>query len=184
MRERQILTSLMLAVLLTVSCDRTRSSTGWDYAPDMYYSEAYETWAPNENFPDGLTMRTPVKGTIPREMIPFGYEKSEEELARAGRELRNPLPAELPHIKRGRELYGVFCKMCHGEQGDGQGFLFTSGRYPYPPANLSGESVVARADGELYHAITVGYGVMGAHGAMIGQDDRWKIIHFIRAELQ
>jgi mono/diheme cytochrome c family protein len=181
---RYIFTSIGLVLLMAVSCDRTRSSTGWDYMPDMYYSEAYETWAPNENFPDGINMRTPVEGTIPRDMVPFAFEKSEEELARAGRELRNPLPAEVVQIERGGELYGVFCKMCHGEQGDGQGFLFTSGRYPYPPANLTGDAVVARADGELYHAITVGYGVMGAHGAMIGQDERWQIVHYIRAELQ
>ena len=181
---RYVFTSIGLVLLMAVSCDRTRSSTGWDYMPDMYYSEAYETWAPNENFPDGLTMRTPVKGTIPREMVPFAYEKSEEDLVRAGRELRNPLPAEQAHIERGGELYGVFCKVCHGEKGDGQGFLYTSGRYPYPPVNLTDEAVVAHPDGEYYHAITLGYGVMGAHGAMIGQDDRWRIIHYIRAELQ
>ena len=181
---RYILSTIGLVLLMAVSCDRTRSSTGWDYAPDMYYSEAYETYTPNENFPDGLTMRTPVEGTVPREMVPFGYVKSEEDLARAGRELNNPLPAEQLHVEQGGVLYGVFCKACHGELGDGQGFLYTSGRYPYPPSDLTGESVVARADGELYHAITVGYGVMGAHGAMIGQNERWKIIHYIRAELQ
>ncbi len=184
MQEKQILIGLAVTVLLMVSCDRTRSSTGWDYAPDMYYSEAYETWAPNENFSDGLTMRTPVKGTIPREMVPFAYEKSLEDLARAGRELSNPLPAHQEHITRGGELYSMFCRMCHGAQGDGQGLLFTSGRYPYPPANLTSEAVKVRTDGEYYHAITVGYGVMGAHGAMLAQDARWEIVHYMRAVLQ
>src|SRR6056297_3594016 len=96
---RYILSTIGLVLLMGVSCDRTRSSTGWDYAPDMYYSEAYETYTPNENFPDGLTMRTPVEGTVPREMVPFGYVKSEEDLDRAGRELNNPLPAEQLHIE-------------------------------------------------------------------------------------
>ena len=68
--------------------------------------------------------------------------------------------------------------------GDGQGFLYTSQRYPYPPANLISEEVKAKKDGEYYHAITVGYGIMGAHGAMIGPEDRWKIILHIRENLQ
>ena len=72
---KKLLISSLLLITVFASCDRTRSSTGWDYAPDMYYSEAYETYTPNPNFEDGLTMRTPAKGTIPRDMIPFNYEK-------------------------------------------------------------------------------------------------------------
>jgi len=39
-------------------------------------------------------------------------------------------------------------------------------------------------DGEIYHSITVGYGIMGAHGGMIVPEDRWKIILHIRNDLQ
>ena len=73
---------------------------------------------------------------------------------------------------------------CHGEQGDGQGHLFTSQRYPYPPASLVSDKVKDLKDGEIYHSITVGYGIMGAHGNMIRPEDRWKIILHIRENLQ
>lgn len=181
---RYSLISLVLITVFAMSCDRTRSSTGWDYMPDMYYSEAYETYTPNENFEDGLTMRTPVEGSVPRDMIPFPYEKTDEDRILAGQELINPFLVDDETVTEGKRLYGMFCVNCHGDKGDGQGFLFTSKRYPYPPASLVNEKVTGMPDGEVYHAITVGYGVMGQHGSMISQDGRWQIINYIRAELQ
>lgn len=181
---KHLLIPIGLIILATVSCDRTRTSTGWDYMPDMYYSEAYETNAPNENFADGLTMRTPVEGTVPRGIVPFPYKKSDEDRVLAGREMINPVELSESSVSAGKKAFGVFCSTCHGEKGDGQGFLYTSGRYPYPPASLVNEKLIEMKDGEIYHAITVGYGVMGAHGAMISQADRWNIINYIREELQ
>jgi len=175
---------ILSGLLAGLSCDRTRSSTGWDYAPDMYYSEAYESYTSNEHFGDGITQRTPVEGTIPRGQIPFPYDKTEEDRILAGKEMINPVKRTDAAVERGEEVYRIFCLTCHGVQGDGQGYLYTSQRYPYPPASLINERVLAQSDGEIYHAISVGYGVMGAHGAMISQPDRWKIIHYLRAELQ
>jgi hypothetical protein len=81
-------------------------------------------------------------------------------------------------------MYIRYCDICHGETGEGDGFLFTSGKYLLPPASLTAERALNRSDGELFHAITVGFGVMGAHGSQIQVDDRWKIVHYIREELQ
>jgi hypothetical protein len=152
--------------------------------PDMYYSNAYETYTPNPNFSDGLTMREPVEGTIPRDMVPFKWEKTDEDRIAAGNELVNPWENSQENLERGKEAYGIFCLSCHGEQGDGQGYLFTSKRYPYPPASLVNDKVKDLKDGEIYHSITVGYGIMGAHGNMIRPEDRWKIILHIRENLQ
>lgn len=181
---KRIFVIIASGLLVMAACDRTRTSTGWDYAPDMYYSEAYETYTPNENFEDGLTMRLPVEGTVPRGKVPFPYEKTDEDRLAAGEKLLNPIELSEAVLARGSEIYGIFCLNCHGEKGDGQGYLYTSQRYPYPPASLVNVKVRAQSDGEIYHAITVGYGVMGAHGAMMTQSDRWKVIHYIRQELQ
>ena len=174
----------ILALLAVISCDRTRSSTGWDYMPDMYYSNAYESYTPNPNFEDNLTMRTPVEGTVPREMLPFAWENTEEDRLAAGESLVNPLESNEANLSRGSEAYEIFCLSCHGQAGDGLGHLYTSDRYPYPPADLISDQVKALKDGEIYHSITVGYGIMGAHGGMIRPDDRWKIILHIRENLQ
>lgn len=173
-----------LTFLVLASCDRTRSSTGWDYMPDMYYSNAYESYSPNPNFSDKMTMRMPVEGTVPRNMLPYPWEKNDEDRAAAGEALNNPLEASGENLDRGLEYYEIFCLHCHGPLGDGKGHLFTSGRYPYPPASLVNNKVKALRDGEIYHSITVGYGIMGAHGAMIEPEDRWRIILHIRENLQ
>ena len=179
---RTVLVAMLVPLLF--SCDRTRSSTGWDYMPDMYYSNAYESYTPNPNFEDGLTMRDPVEGTVSREMIPFRFEKTDEDRLEAGRILVNPLEASEENLVRGKEAFGIWCSSCHGLKGDGQGYLYTSKRYPYPPADLLTGEVKALKDGEIYHSITVGYGVMGSHGGMIRQEDRWKIILYLREDLQ
>jgi len=182
MSRRSIIFAVVLVTL--VSCDRSRSSTGWDYMPDMYYSNAYESYTSNPNFEDNLTMRTPVEGTVPREMVPFAWEKTDEDRIAAGEALLNPWKSTEENLKQGKELYDIFCLSCHGDQGDGMGYLFTSDRYPYPPADLLMDHVKEMKDGALYHSITVGYGIMGAHGGMIRPDDRWKIILHIRENLQ
>ena len=173
-----------IVILSLASCDRTRSSTGWDYMPDMYYSNAYESYTPNPNFEDQLTMRSPVEGSVPREMIPFAWEKTDEDRLAAGESLVNPFENSPENLSQGEEAYDIFCLSCHGPAGDGQGYLYTSERYPYPPASLISEEAVALKDGEIYHSITVGYGIMGAHGGMIRPGDRWKIILHIRENLQ
>jgi len=150
----------------------------------MYYSNAYESYTPNPNFEDNLTMRTPVKGTVPRDMEPFPWQNTPQDRIDAGNALVNPLEVTDDNVERGKKVYEIYCNSCHGEQGDGQGFLFTSKRYIYPPASLVNDKVKNLNDGEIYHSISVGYGIMGAHSSMIRPEDRWKIILHIRENLQ
>ena len=173
-----------LFLVLFISCDDDRNKRGWSYMPDMENSRAYETYSSNPNFNDSMTMRQPVEGTVPRGKIPFQYEKTEEALQKAGEKLQNPFGFSAKAIADGKTLYGQFCIHCHGEKGDGQGHLYTSGLYPYPPGNIISEKVQNRPDGEIFHIISAGYGIMGEHGSMIPEDDRWKIITYIRMGLQ
>ncbi len=175
---------LLGILLLIASCDVGKNDPGYAYFPDMAYSNAYETYSENPVFENNATMREPVKGTIPRWIVPFQYEKSDEDMIRAGLELENPLAPSETHIARGEEMYKIMCNSCHGDEGKGKGFLYTSGKYPYPPATLVSEKMINKPDGEIYHSISVGFGVMGAHAPLIRPEDRWKIIHYIRKELQ
>lgn len=175
---------ILVVLLLVASCDRDRNHPGWDYFPDMFYSEAYETYTPNPNFEDGKSMREPVEGTVPREITPFQYGIDEEERLRAGEELENPYALDRDARERGKEVYTAFCANCHGDKGDGQGYLYTSGKYIVLPRSLVGETAVNLKDGEIYHSITLGFGSMGAHDSQIRPDDRWKVITYIRKVLQ
>ncbi len=174
----------LLLVAAVVSCDRDRKNPGWDYFPDMAYSNAYETYSPNEIFADGKTNQSPVEGTISRDALPFAYGPSTEERTRAGRELTNPFDQTQGNLTRGKQVYQVFCLSCHGDLGDGQGHLVSSGVYKYTVRTLVSDEMRNRPDGEIFHSISLGFGVMGAHGFMIHSEDRWKTILYIRKELQ
>lgn len=171
-------------ILMAASCDRSRMDKGYEYFPDMAHSPSYQTYSENPAMEDGKTMREPVAGTIPRHLVPYPYPADEQGRDMAGQVLFNPLEANDDIIAQGELLYGIFCFNCHGPQGDGKGNLFTSGKYVIPPASLITPEALEYPSGEIYHVITAGWGVMGAHGPLIQPEERWKIIHFIETTLQ
>lgn len=178
---------LFVGFLLSISfssCDHTRNNPGWEYFDDMVKSPAYETYTENPNFKDGKTLQPTVEGTVPRGFIKYPYEKTDSDRVIAGLTLVNPLEATPENIERGKKVYTIYCSNCHGINGDGQGNLFTSGKFQYPPGNLLTEKVRTIPDGEIYHVITVGWGIMAAHGSQVQPDDRWKVVLYIRNELQ
>ena len=56
-----------------------------------------------------MTMRTPVEGTVPRDMVPFPYEKTDEDRLAAGEELVNPLGSSGANLARGTAESGRYC---------------------------------------------------------------------------
>jgi mono/diheme cytochrome c family protein len=86
---------LLLAFLVSLglhalaSRDFTRPNV--EVMPEMVYSPAYDSFAPNPNFSDGKTLQLPAPGTIPRGRLPLHYGPSFEDFLRAGNELHNPL---------------------------------------------------------------------------------------------
>ena len=180
-----ILSIIGIVILCTfTSCDKDRNKPGQSYFPDMEQSRAYETYSANPIFADGQTNQPPVENTISRGYIPYDFEKTEENLKQAGEELINPVAMDYANIKEGKRLYGIYCVNCHGINGDGKGNLYTSGKYPYPPASLVLENTIHRPDGEIFHIISVGYGIMGAHQSQINPIERWQIINYIRNDLE
>ncbi|WP_052671031.1 c-type cytochrome [Draconibacterium sediminis] len=175
---------LLLTFALISSCDYNRRTTGWQYFDDMVTSPAYESYTPNPNFADGKTMQPPVPGTIPRGTVPYAYQKTDEDRALAAATLVNNLEPSKENLQRGEKLYGIYCMQCHGEKGDGQGSLYVSKKYTYPPASLLSEKMMANPEADIYHVITVGFGIMGEHGSMIKPDDRWKISMYVKEVLQ
>lgn len=171
--------------MIATACNRTENSPGWVYMPDMAYAVPYETYSPNPNFADSITMQMPVKGTIPREMIPYSFGRTFDEQVRAGKELTSPLPVTPENLQRGKAQYEIFCANCHGIAGKGDGYLFTSGMFIAKPFDLISDIVQVKPIGEIFHVTTVGSvsGLMGAHGSQISQPDRWKIAMYVKNKL-
>jgi mono/diheme cytochrome c family protein len=171
---------IIIIALSLFACDRTRNDPGFDYFPDMFYSKAYETYSENPVFADGKTMREPVEGTVPVGLIPYPYQKNDTDRLLAGKELTNPMTLSGENLQGGEAAFNRYCINCHGSMADGNGNLFTSGLYNFKPASLINEKMKKVPDGEIYHVITVGQGVMMAHGGLIRPDVRWKIVMYVR----
>lgn len=185
MRKISLLIIFTCSIMfINSSCDRTRNDKGYEYFPDMAHSLAYETYAPNPVARAGESMLLPSPNTVPMELEPYMFDATPEGRELAARELVNPYTLTEESLIRGKDQYKIFCAHCHGEAGNGEGFLFTSGRYAIKPASLISDKMIASNDADIFHVITVGYQTMGPHGHMIRPADRWMIAMYVKNELQ
>ena len=169
-----------------------------------YYNYYYHnTWGSQDEYYKLAQPRLPVAGTIPRGYagaqggtltketvafapngsVPYYYGDSEDERNRAIAEIiDNPYPISTEGLARGKELYEVFCGICHGNKGDGLGHLARDGSpYPVAPANLLLPLFTEASNGRFYHAIMYGKNKMGAYKDKVGYEERWQVIHYIRS---
>lgn len=172
--------ALILIGIILSSCDRQKSMRGYDFIPDMVYSQAYETYSKNPNFNDSVTMRVPVNGTVPIGFTPFRYTIDSLSRVKAGNELVNLFLSTDDVLARGKLIFTTFCIGCHGALGKGDGQLYSSGLYPLKPRDISAIPTAKLKDGQIYHTITLGFGSMMPHGAQIRPDDRWKLVLYVR----
>lgn len=168
---------LLFLPFLALGCGSEPSQPRMEFLPEMVDSVPYDSFAPNPVTADGKTLLAPAPGSIPRGFRPFRYGKEKAEAERAGRELVNPLAADEAALARGAEAFGIFCSPCHGPGGKGDGKV--AGKFPNPPSLLA-ERARGLPDGQLFHIISRGQGVMPAHGSQISPEDRWRIVHHLR----
>lgn len=194
---------ILTAGTILVSCTAGVDDTGLEYAPQMYHSTPYEqlsqitdesagSWL-DSNDEDGhgefynsnpynkfkMNMREPVANTVRRgQPLPFRLGKDELELAA---EMVSPLAVDDEAVvKKGKELYDSYCMHCHGAKGAGDGKVAEA----YAGvANLKGAAYSEITEGHIFHVITYGKGLMGAHASQVSAGDRWKIARYIK-ELQ
>jgi mono/diheme cytochrome c family protein len=127
------------------------------------------------------SIAVPVNGHVP-----YYYGNTEEERLRATAEvINNPFPISAADMARGKELYTTFCAICHGDKGDGNGYLVSeenpNAKYPVVPANFLTDEFVSSSNGRYYHSIMYGKNVMGAYKDKISYEERWQVIHYIRS---
>ncbi len=116
--------------------------------------------------------------------VPYSYPNTEEGRALATKQiLYNPFPITEGGLAKGKELYNIYCGICHGDKGDGGGYLVrdNGGKYPAQPANLVDSQFVFSTNGRFYHAIVFGRNAMGAYADKLSFEERWQVIHYIRS---
>ena len=153
--------------------------------PDMYRSPSYETYSDNPNFPDSITARQPVTGTIARgdaiytdyDRLPYPYANTNEGYEEAGLKLKNPLENTPENMTEGKRLYENYCTHCHGATGKGDG-LVVQRNGPIPPS-YSSDQLKNLPEGKMYHTIEWGKNMMGSHASQLTPTQRWKIIFYV-----
>ncbi len=176
------------------------------------YSYYYNnTWGSKEDYYKMAQPGKPVAGTVARGSIsssrapmstnsikykdngasPYYYGDSDQERLRASNEIiKNPLKITDAGLAQGKELYNIYCGICHGEKGDGVGYLVRDpnpaigdegGKYPVQPANFLLEEFLAANNGRYYHAIQYGKNLMGNYRDKLSYEERWNVIHYIRS---
>jgi mono/diheme cytochrome c family protein len=90
-----------------------------------------------------------------------------------------PLRVTALLLARGRERFDIYCAVCHGEDGYGQGIVVRRG-FPAPPS-YHDERLRQAPDGHFYDVMTRGYGVMLPLADRLTPDDRWAVVAYVRA---
>tara|TARA_B110000444_G_scaffold223391_1_gene225978 strand:+ start:9606 stop:10199 length:594 start_codon:yes stop_codon:yes gene_type:complete len=177
----------LIAGVFLQSCGADGSNPGYEFMPNMYRSPSYETYSENPVFENGITSQLGVKGSIPRGFTPFEYDSSLEDYLRAGKKLKNPLVLDDLILLEGKALFEMFCKHCHGANGNGKGSIShpVYGGIPSYADNVaprrSGATMSELTDGHIFHALTYGLNAMGPHASQLSKTERWKIVHYVHA---
>lgn len=90
-----------------------------------------------------------------------------------------PLPVTKEMIDRGEQRYNVYCGVCHGPFGNGDGMIVRRG-FPKPPT-YNDDRLRNAPVGHFFDVITNGQGRMASYAPMIPVADRWAIVMYIRA---
>ena len=141
----------------------------------MYEAVGYDTYDESDAFKRGTEAQLPVEGTIPRGWIPYEYKDSNEGYDLAKSELINPLVLNDDNLKKGKELYGVYCAVCHGSKGDGQGILMKREKFLGIPSYADRDIT----DGSIYHVLMYGKNLMGSHASQVDSEERWQISQYV-----
>ncbi|HZG53918.1 MAG TPA: cytochrome c, partial [Pyrinomonadaceae bacterium] len=90
-----------------------------------------------------------------------------------------PFAITAKELDRGEERFNIYCAMCHGQTGYGDGMIVRRG-FRRPPS-LHDDRLRNESLGHFFDVITNGWGAMPDYSQEIPPRDRWAIIAYIRA---
>tara|TARA_B100000963_G_scaffold140747_1_gene122545 strand:+ start:410 stop:961 length:552 start_codon:yes stop_codon:yes gene_type:complete len=167
-------TSLLVLIMSITSCFDP-SKPNYQYFPNMYESVGYKTYQESDAFPNGIQAQLPVEGSVPRGWQPYEYEDSNEGYESAKLNLKSPLVNNEENLKNGKKMYDIYCSVCHGSKGDGQGILMEREKFLGIPSYADRDIT----EGSIYHVLMHGINLMGSHAGQVDDEERWQIAQYV-----
>jgi mono/diheme cytochrome c family protein len=146
---------------------------------DMADQPRYEPLTASSFFANGMSSRPLVEGTIARGQLPA------DAALQTGKSADGQFIAELPVtldarlLARGQERFNIYCSVCHGRTGEGNGMIVQRG-FRQPPTYHS-DRLRGMPVGYFYDVIAQGFGAMPAYRKQVPLADRWAIVAYVRA---
>lgn len=173
--------ALLFGLAVSVTSCFDSKSPNYQFFPNMYESIGYETYAESEAFNGenqlkSQTAQEPAQGTVKR-----GFEVYDFENSPAGYELskinsKSPLDSiSEKEIGQAKELYGIYCAICHGDTGNGKGKLVEREKILGVPSYADRQIT----DGSVYHVLTYGLNSMGSYANQLSQHERWLVTDYV-----
>ena len=166
--------SLLVLIMSITSCFDP-SKPNYQYFPNMYESVGYKTYQESDAFPNGIQAQLPVEGSVPRGWQPYEYEDSNEGYESAKLNLKSPLVNNEENLKNGKKMYDIYCSVCHGSKGDGQGILMEREKFLGIPSYADRDIT----EGSIYHVLMHGINLMGSHAGQVNEEERWQIAQYV-----
>jgi cytochrome c553 len=166
--SRALRTSAVIALALVLSaCGRNMAEQ-----PSARALEA------SPFFADGTAQRPLLEGTVSRErggIDPSFFSGQDAD----GLMTELPFELTLAVLQRGQERYDIYCAVCHGYTGEGDGMIVQRG-FPQP-ASFQQQRLLDAPVGYYVGAITNGFGRMFPYASRIPAEDRWAIAAYVKA---
>lgn len=185
-------------LLLTAFC---LLAAGCGVRFDMQDQPRYKTYKKSEFYSDGLASRHAPDGTVARGFLkenkafhtgkidnPDPNVQVASTTNAAGNTIVTtfpnaidefPVPVTRELVERGEERYNIYCIVCHGPVGAGDGMIVRRGFSP--PPTYHDDRLRNAPVGHFFDVISNGWGKMNGYSASIPAADRWAIVAYIRA---
>jgi mono/diheme cytochrome c family protein len=152
----------------------------------------WKIYRPTDFFADGMSARALPEGVVPVEWLrtnrEFYFAKD------ADGKLIDHFPATYPDgtayptsgpefakiLARGQQRYNIYCIVCHGPLGYGDGMIVQRG-FPAPPSYHSDKLLHHEPLGHFYDVISNGQGAMFSYAERVLPEDRWAIVAYVKA---
>ena len=72
-------------------------------------------------------------------------------------------------------MFGIYCTVCHGKKGKGNGILVMNEKFLGVPSYKDRDITT----GSIYHTIYYGLNSMGSHAAQLDANERWQVSMYV-----